>query len=56
MTTIVLGAGASRHADYPLAGELGDALRDWIHRNKPPGHDCRIHIDQLQHELYDDLL
>ncbi len=51
MTTFVLGAGASVHAGYPLAGKLGDALRDWIHGNKPPGHEYRIHIDQL-HKHY----
>ncbi len=51
MTTYVLGAGASRHAGYPLAGELGDTLHDWICRNKPPNHDYRIHMDQLR-ELY----
>lgn len=51
MTTYVLGAGASRHAGYPLAGELGEALRNWIRRTKPENHDDRIHIDQLD-QLY----
>ncbi len=51
MVTYVLGAGASRHAGYPLVGELGNALRDWIHGTKPTGHGYRVHIDHL-HELY----
>ena len=51
MITYVFGAGASRHAGYPLADELGNALRDWICRNKSTEHEYRIHIDQL-HELY----
>lgn len=51
MVTYVLGAGASCHAGYPLAGELGNALRDWIHREKSANHKFRVHIDQL-HELY----
>ena len=51
MTTYVLGAGASRHAGYPLARELGDVLRDWICHNKPTNHEYRIHIDML-YELY----
>jgi hypothetical protein len=38
MTTYILGAGASLHAGYPLAGQLGGALYDWI-SNKKPGHD-----------------
>ena len=51
MNTYVLGAGASRHAGYPLAGELGNALRDWIYRNKPTNPEYRIHIDEL-HKHY----
>jgi hypothetical protein len=33
MNTYVLGAGASRHADYPLTSELGPRLRDWVNQN-----------------------
>lgn len=51
MTTYVLGAGASLHAGYPLAGGLGEALRAWIYRTKPADNSYRIHIDQLS-ELY----
>src|SRR6266446_643800 len=51
MTTYVLGAGASFHAGYPLASNLGEAVRDWIYRTKSVKDDSRIHIDQLI-ELY----
>ncbi|HEV1994601.1 MAG TPA: hypothetical protein VGR03_09740 [Candidatus Acidoferrum sp.] len=33
MVTYVLGAGASRHAGYPLANELGNRLHDWVRQN-----------------------
>jgi hypothetical protein len=33
MNTYVLGAGASRHAGYPLTGELGQGLLDWVRQN-----------------------
>jgi hypothetical protein len=33
MTTYVLGAGASHHAGYPLAGDLGGDLVAWLARN-----------------------
>jgi hypothetical protein len=46
MTTYVLGAGASRHGGYPLANELGGALRDWIHSNKNVNDDYRVYMDQ----------
>jgi len=36
MTTSVLGAGASCHAGYPLANELGDALVAWLAQNPTP--------------------
>ena len=51
MTTYVLGAGASYHAGYPLAGQLGTELQNWICRNKPANHDYRIHINEL-HKRY----
>jgi len=54
VTVYVLGAGASRHAGYPLASGLGPALHDWVHRTKPVGHDYRYHLDQLR-ELYGEL-
>jgi len=40
MTVFVLGAGASLHAGYPLAGELGedaDRLRRWLLHKKEKG-------------------
>jgi hypothetical protein len=51
MITYILGAGASFHAGYPLASNLGNALRNWLHHNKPPEDDARIHIDRI-HDLY----
>lgn len=36
MTTYILGAGASFHAGYPLASELGDALVAWLAQNPNP--------------------
>lgn len=33
-TTYVLGAGASKHAGYPLASELGPHLLDWLRANR----------------------
>ena len=33
MTAYVLGAGASYHAGYPLAGDLGDSLIAWLKRS-----------------------
>ncbi len=36
MVTYVLGAGASVHAGYPLASNLGNELRKWLHATKPP--------------------
>ena len=47
MVTYVLGAGASLHAGYPLACNLGEALREWIYRTKPVNDDSRIYIDLL---------
>jgi len=34
MVTYILGAGASRHAGYPLTNELGRFLRDWAIANE----------------------
>jgi hypothetical protein len=51
MTTYVLGAGASVHAGYPLAADLGNKLRAWTSRNRPEGYDYWTGIDEL-HALY----
>ncbi len=51
MTTYVLGAGASYHAGYPLAADLGKTLHDWISCNIPEGNFWRGCIEEL-HELY----
>lgn len=51
MTAYVLGAGASRHAGYPLAGDLWNQLYDWVRENKPDGDWCRASIEQLN-QLY----
>jgi hypothetical protein len=34
MVTYILGAGASKHAGYPLTSELGRSLRDWAIANE----------------------
>jgi hypothetical protein len=36
MLTSILGAGASRHAGYPVTNELGRFLRDWAIKNESP--------------------
>lgn len=36
MTTYVLGAGASRHAGYPLCSELWQHLVDWVGKTASP--------------------
>lgn len=41
MTVYVLGAGASWHAGYPLASEMGKGLLDWMQVNRP---DLEWHI------------
>ncbi len=51
MTTYILGAGASRHAGYPLASELGRELYNWILHNKPEDYIWRNCIEEL-HEVY----
>jgi hypothetical protein len=54
MTTFVLGAGASRHAGYPLACELGDGLLEWLCHDKMPTPDYRMNIERV-HDLYEGL-
>ena len=51
MTTYILGAGASLHAGYPLAGQLGGALYDWI-SNKKPEHDLYRTRIQIIRDTY----
>jgi hypothetical protein len=51
MTTYILGAGASAHARYPLARDLGTSLREWLTRNKLPNPMWAECIEKL-HELY----
>lgn len=54
MTTYVFGAGASRHAGYPLAAALGTRLAKWTEESLPPEHQYRAHIAQLK-DLYSTL-
>jgi hypothetical protein len=54
VTTYVFGAGASRHAGYPLASELGDALFNWVSRNRPEDYFLRVSLEKLK-VLYPDL-
>jgi hypothetical protein len=51
MNAYILGAGASRHAGYPLARDLGIALHNWVSQTKAAGHDFRNHLD-LMSDLY----
>src|SRR6266566_1500453 len=51
MTTYVLGAGASFHAGYPLAGDLGNCLYAWVKANVPSNDFWRGCIEEL-HEAY----
>ena len=46
MRVVVLGAGASLHAGYPLAGNMGHSLAAWIN-NRPTGHEHRGCLDQI---------
>ena len=48
MNVFVFGAGASRHAGYPLASHLGLGLYDWVCERKPSNHDFRIDLDQIK--------
>jgi len=50
MTTYVLGAGASLHAGYPLAGQLGNELYDWIPIDKPQYDVYRMRIDIVREQ------
>jgi hypothetical protein len=54
MTTYVFGAGASVHAGYPLARNLGTSLREWLARNKLPNPAWADCINEL-HRLYGEL-
>lgn len=49
MNTYVLGAGASYHAGYPLANQLGERLRGWVAQNWTDGPLAlrRGNIDEL---------
>jgi hypothetical protein len=53
MTVFVLGAGASLHAGYPLAAELGNVLRAWINTLSPE-HDYQYGMAQVV-DLYGSL-
>jgi len=46
MRVFVLGAGASLHAGYPLAAELGNCLAEWI-GTLPPDHEHRHSLQQI---------
>src|ERR1700691_3217367 len=48
MTAYILGAGASLHAGYPLAGQLGGALYDWISNKKPEYDLYRTRIEIIR--------
>jgi hypothetical protein len=50
MRVFVLGAGASFHAGYPLAAEMGKRLAAWI-ETFPRGHQYRSCLDQIA-DLY----
>jgi hypothetical protein len=46
MRVFVLGAGASVHAGYPLAAEMGNRLANWI-RTLPADHPHNEYLDQV---------
>ena len=50
MRVFVLGAGASLHAGYPLAAQMGNFLAAWIN-TLPPEHQYRSCLEQIA-ELY----
>ena len=50
MRVFVLGAGASLHAGYPLAAQMGNCLRAWI-ETLPPEHRYRSCLEQVS-KLY----
>jgi hypothetical protein len=47
MTTYVLGAGASRHAGYPLCSELWLAMAMWVMESQPQDSEYRKAIDTI---------
>jgi hypothetical protein len=51
-TVYVIGAGASRHAEYPLASEMGKGLIDFMLGNQHPlaSIQARCLIEQFGHE------
>jgi hypothetical protein len=51
MKVFILGAGASVHAGYPLASNLGLELAKWVEETKPIDHEYRILIDQVRARL-----
>lgn len=46
MRVFVLGAGASFHAGYPLAAEMGKRLAAWV-ETLPPDHQYRSWLEQI---------
>jgi hypothetical protein len=50
MRVFVLGAGASFHAGYPLAAEMGKRLAAWV-ETLPPDHQYRSWLKQIA-DLY----
>jgi hypothetical protein len=46
MRVFVLGAGASRHAGYPLAAEMGNCLAAWVN-TLPSEHKYRSCLEQI---------
>lgn len=46
MRVFVLGAGASHHAGYPLAAEIGNSLAAWI-ETLPSDHQCRDSLTRI---------
>jgi len=50
MRVFVLGAGASFHAGYPLAAEMGKRLAAWV-ETLPPDHQYRSWLKQID-DLY----
>jgi hypothetical protein len=47
MTTYVLGAGASRHAGYPLCSELWSAMAMWVIELQPQNAEYRQAIETV---------
>ena len=46
MRVFVLGAGASNHAGYTLAAEVGICLQEWV-SSLSPEHDYRLRLKQI---------